>query len=268
MRWPRPGAAEVIGIEARPELVARYRHFPETPYKARVDLRVGEVFEALESFVSEGEEFDVVALFGLFYHVMDHFRLLQLIRLAGARIVLIDSEFMLMNNPMIQLIFERTGSDLNAPEQIPGQERALIGVPSVRAMNAMARALDFDIVWSDAGRRFRQGSQGRAGLFPSRKEAPRGLLPDRARLSACRGGTNPAEYPQPVPPRLVSSHFSSQWIVVVARSGPPLPASSAWNSGTVVSMPSTINSPSARFSRASASGRSRPWTISLPIRLS
>lgn len=164
------GAAEVIGIEARPELVARYRHFPETPYKSRVDLRVGEVFEALESFVSEGEEFDVVALFGLFYHVMDHFRLLQLIRLAGARIVLIDSEFMLMNNPMIQLIFERTGSDSNAPEQIPGQERALIGVPSVRAMNAMARALDFDIVWSNAGDVFGKDRKGVQDYFRAEKK--------------------------------------------------------------------------------------------------
>lgn len=159
------GAARVVGIEARPELVARYDDFPDAPWKGRVELRVGEVFEALESFAADGTQFDVVALFGLFYHVMDHFRLLRLIRLTGARIVLIDSEFMLMKNPMIQLMFERTGSDLNATPQIEGQDHALVGVPSRRAMNAMARALDFDVVWSSAADVFGDDRKGVQDYF-------------------------------------------------------------------------------------------------------
>jgi hypothetical protein len=41
-----------------------------------------------------------------------------------------------------------------------------------------------------------------------------------------------------------------------------------WNRGMVVSTPLMTVSPSERFRRASASSRSRPWTISLPIWLS
>lgn len=142
------GAREVVGIEARSELIARFAEFPDSEFKKRVDLRLGDVFEALESFVSDGEEFDVVAVYGLFYHIMDHFRMLQLIRLLGAKLVLVDSEFMRAQNPMIQLVFERTFRDINAAPQIEGQERAIVGVPSFRAMKAMAEALDFELTWT------------------------------------------------------------------------------------------------------------------------
>lgn len=163
------GAKEVVGIEARSELIARFEQFPDTPWKARVDLRLGDVFDALEAFVADGEEFDVVAVFGLYYHIMDHFRLLQLIRLVGAKLVIIDSEFMLIKNPMIQLVFEKTETDLNAAPQIAGQEKAIIGVPSFRAMNAMARALDFDVIWGTAGQTFGQDRKGIQDYFRTEK---------------------------------------------------------------------------------------------------
>ena len=169
------GARQVVGIEARSDLIARFSRFPDTPFKKRVDLRLGDVFEALESFVSDGEEFDVVAVFGIYYHIMDHFRLLQLIRLVGAKLVIIDSEFMLAKGPMIQLVFEKTSTDLNAAPQIAGQERAVVGIPSFRAMNAMAQALGYDLIWGRAGEMFGGDRKGIQDYFRT----------ERMRRAAC-----------------------------------------------------------------------------------
>lgn len=156
------GAAEVVGIEGRGELVDRFASFPAAAFKDRVDLRQGEIFAALERFAAEGVRFDVVAVFGIFYHVMDHFRLLRLVQALGPRLVIVDSEFMRTRNPMIQLILERTDNPLNATAQVDGQELAIKGVPSFRAMQRMAEALGYAIAWTDPRQVFASGD--RAGV--------------------------------------------------------------------------------------------------------
>jgi len=174
------GAAQVIGIEARQELVDRFERFPETDYKARVDLRQGDIFEALEGFIKAGETFDVVAVFGIYYHIMDHFRLLQLIRKVGAKVVLIDSEFSVRKMPLIELVFEKTSIDLCAAPQMPGQERAIIGIPSFTALNSMAKALDFDTVWTRSHEQFREDKRGVQDYFrPEKKRRAFCALIDR-----------------------------------------------------------------------------------------
>jgi hypothetical protein len=62
---------------------------------ARVRLVEGEAIPALETFGAAGERFDVVAVLGLFYHLVEHFRLLWLVRQLGPRLVILDSEFSL-----------------------------------------------------------------------------------------------------------------------------------------------------------------------------
>lgn len=152
-RWSyalsRAGAREVLGIEGRPELVARFNEMPPGEPAGRVRLVVGDIFEGLERLVAAGAVFDVVALFGIFYHVMDHFLLLQRISALGPRLVIVDSEFIHQKNPMIQLVRERTDNPLNAIPQHPGQEVAIKGVPSTGAMEAMAEALGYDCTWQD-----------------------------------------------------------------------------------------------------------------------
>jgi len=163
------GAAEVVGIEARQELVDRFQKFPETEFKARVDLRQGDIFAALEGFIAKGEQFDVVAVYGIFYHIMDHFRLLQLIRQVGAKVILIDSEFSVKKMPIIDLVFEQTANALCAAPQMPGQEKAIIGIPSFMAMNSMARALDFDVVWTRSHEMYREDKRGVQDYFRPEK---------------------------------------------------------------------------------------------------
>lgn len=144
------GAASVVGIEARGQLIEQFAAFPDDDAKARVHLVEGDIFAALEHFAAENWRFDVIAVLGLYYHIMDHFRLLQLIRAATPRLVLIDGEFMLARSPMIQLVREKTGKPMNAAPQFLGQKRAVKGVPTFAAMEVMADALDYDLVWGDA----------------------------------------------------------------------------------------------------------------------
>jgi hypothetical protein len=89
--------------------------------------------------------------------------------------ILMDSEFMRAGGPMIQLVFERTFRDLNAAPQFEGQEKAIVGVPSFRALKAMAEALDYDVVWTRV----------RAVLGDDRKGVPDYYRTTEMQRSAC-----------------------------------------------------------------------------------
>jgi hypothetical protein len=143
------GAREVVGIEGRADLVDRYASFPDAGLRARVDLRTGDIFDAMEEMVRRGETFDVVGVLGIFYHIMDHFRLLRLVTLLRPRLVILDSEFSLRPGPTITLAREKTEKDLNSTPQVPGQEVAVVGIPSRAATALMADALGYGCDWLD-----------------------------------------------------------------------------------------------------------------------
>jgi len=143
------GAAEVVGVEARPELIARFEGFPETDFKPRVSLTCNDLFADLEARGRAGERFDVVALYGIFYHVMDHFRVLSLIRALKPELIIIDSEFIVLDNAMIQVLKEEVSNPLNAVTEVDGRTHTVVGVPSLRATEFIADALDFDCTWID-----------------------------------------------------------------------------------------------------------------------
>ena len=143
------GAASVVGIEGRQEMVDKFADYPDEGLKARIELRVGDLFEGMEAAISAGETYDVVGVFGILYHVMDHFRLFQLVRKLQPKLVIVDSEFMLRPAPMMMLKTERTSNVLNAIPQYEGQERAIKAVPSFAAMERIAEALGFATEWVD-----------------------------------------------------------------------------------------------------------------------
>lgn len=143
------GAREVVGVEARQELIDLFDDYPNPELRARVELRCNDLFTELESEVAKGETYDVVGVFGIFYHIMDHFRLLTLVQALKPKVIIVDSEFMDKNWPMIQMQRENTGNILNAASQIEGQKTAIVGYPSFKALDAMAEALGYDCVWLD-----------------------------------------------------------------------------------------------------------------------
>ena len=143
------GAASVVGIEGRQDMVDKFADYPDKALKDRVTLRVGDLFEGMEQAIRDGERYDVIGVFGILYHVMDHFRLFQLARQLKPQLIIVDSEFMLRPAPMMMLKTERTSNVLNAIPQYEGQERAIKAVPSFKAMDWIADALGFDTEWID-----------------------------------------------------------------------------------------------------------------------
>ncbi len=159
------GAREVVGVEARQELIDRFDAFPSTPFKKKVLLKKADLHEYLDTATADQERFETVVLFGIFYHIMDHFRVLRQTRDLGATTILIDSEFIKGKNPMIQLVMEKTALDINAAPQIPGQEMAVKGVPSFVALDRMAGALGMSVEWVDAGSLYADAQDGVRDYF-------------------------------------------------------------------------------------------------------
>ena len=143
------GARHVVGIEGRQHLIDRFAEFPQDEHAARVTLRCGDIFAGMEADLAAGAAYDVIGVLGIFYHVMDHFRLLQLVTRFKPRLVLLDSEFSLRPGQVIELVREDPAKDLNALAQVEGQEKALIGIPSLSALEAMADVLGYQVTWVD-----------------------------------------------------------------------------------------------------------------------
>ena len=142
-------ADEVVGVEARPDLIRRFALYPEGVLHNRVTLICDDIYRDLDRRIAAGETFDVVAMFGIFYHVMDHYGLLAKVAQLQPDLILIDSEFIMDRNPMIQMVKERTDNPLNATAQVPGQQVTVKGVPSTAAMDRMADVLGYTCDWAD-----------------------------------------------------------------------------------------------------------------------
>ncbi len=143
------GAARVVAVEARADVLKRYDQFPEAPFKARVKRRVGDIYDVVDGLNANSKHFDVVTLYGILYHVMDHMRLLDRIRRLSPRLIIIDSEFILSDNPMVQFLRENTDKDINATQLFAGQPTTMVGVPSIGAIEAMADVLGYRCTWTD-----------------------------------------------------------------------------------------------------------------------
>ena len=117
------GAREVVGIEFRQELVDQFAGYPEGETRDRVSLIQGDIFEELPKLVAAGEKFDVVTIFGVFYHIMDHYALLKQVKQLGARLVVIDSEFLTRAAPLIRVWMEDTDSPFRRSRPKRGRRR-------------------------------------------------------------------------------------------------------------------------------------------------
>ena len=171
-RWSyalaKAGAGEVVGVEARANLIKQFADYPEGTAKDRVALVEGDMFEVLPDWVSRGESFDIVAIYGVFYHVMDHYRLLRLTDALNPRLIVIDSEFMVATEPIINVFVEESDNPMNAIKQLPDQEHPPIGVPSHSALELMAHTLGYSVTWTDWEQVPRGQRQGLADYYRKR----------------------------------------------------------------------------------------------------
>lgn len=141
------GAKSVVGIEARQDQLAVFQAFPDDEVKRRVTLQQGDLYDTLDLFCAEGRQFDVITLYGIMYHVMDHFGILRKCLKLNPKVIIIDSEFVRGTNPHIQLTLEKTAPSSNAAPQVVDQDVAVIGIPSSAAIERMAKVLNCDIDW-------------------------------------------------------------------------------------------------------------------------
>lgn len=173
-RWPyayaAAGAAQVIGIEARAELIAQFAQYPQTDAKDRVTLIHDDIYRDLEQRGTRGEVFDIVSMLGILYHVMDHYGLLVRVARLNPRLIIIDSEFITSKSPSIRLIRERTDNVLNATADLPGQAVTIKGIPSTSGMEVMADVLGYRCEWMDWNT---LPEQDRVGLRDYFRDKPR-----------------------------------------------------------------------------------------------
>ncbi|PWG15697.1 class I SAM-dependent methyltransferase [Salibaculum griseiflavum] len=143
------GAKKVVGIEGRAETAARLADYPDAKLRKTIDMRVGDLFDEIDKAVEAGETYDVIAVFGILYHIMDHLRLFISLRKLKPKLIIVDSEFVQRPGATIHLSREKTDKPLNALPQIAGQHEAVKGVMSFRALEVIAECLDLDLDWSD-----------------------------------------------------------------------------------------------------------------------
>ena len=155
-RWPYAlafaGAKEVVGIEGRQSLIDRFAAFPDDDHKARVSLRQGDIFEGLEALKAAGETFDVVAVYGIFYHITEHYRLMLLAQALKPKLIIVDSEFIVSSDgPIVRFMREETSNDLNTLARAEGREVELVATPSMRFMDVVGEVTGHSTEWIDWG---------------------------------------------------------------------------------------------------------------------
>ncbi|MBB5515845.1 hypothetical protein FHS89_001865 [Rubricella aquisinus] len=152
-RWSyalaRAGAASVHAVERRQALLDRFDTFQTDPKTAeKITLECNDISDVLIRFGRDGERFDVVTLYGILYHVADHYRLLSQVCALGPKLVIIDGMFVISANPKIHFGQEDTSKELNATG-LPGQTKTLVGTPSRGWVGLAAGTLGYAANWAD-----------------------------------------------------------------------------------------------------------------------
>lgn len=139
------GAASVVGIEARPDLVANAKA-NLTAYgvdESRFEFVVGDVFEALEH---ERPEVDLVLCLGFLYHTLRHTELFTRIRQTGARHVVVDTEVHRSPEAVVRLADESVEREGNAvADAFTCGDTVLTGRPTLAALDLLARTQGFEV---------------------------------------------------------------------------------------------------------------------------
>lgn len=148
-RWSfaalQAGAASVVGVEGRPELVdhakQNFEHYGVDPTRYR--FVADDVFHAL---AEERGEFDVVMCLGFLYHTLRYNELLARIRRFDPKHVLIDTQVAQGSHPVIRLRVEHAFKQSNSiADDFSHDGRVLTGRPTVLALEKMMDAYGFEL---------------------------------------------------------------------------------------------------------------------------
>jgi hypothetical protein len=148
-RWSfaalRNGAKQVIGIEAREELVAAARdNLGLYASDGGYEFIVGDVFDV---FVERELKADVVLCLGFLYHTIRYNELMCGIRDTGAKHLILDTVIDAESRrPVIQLGRERTDQQRNAaPDRFSTGDMVVVGHPSLGALKLILQTHGFKL---------------------------------------------------------------------------------------------------------------------------
>lgn len=147
-RWPSAyadaGAREIVGIEGRASLVEKFNQFPGEN-KDKVKLTVGDFVDDMDKLIAAGETFDIVSCLGVYYHTMQHYRMMCQMATFKPKLIIIDSEFSRSADAIIAVGRENPASDLNSIEQFKDQSFVPVGYPSRKALRMMAKSVGYEM---------------------------------------------------------------------------------------------------------------------------
>ncbi len=178
-RWSygalRAGAAHVTGIEVRPDLIEKSSGIIKGADREKVRFVAGDVFEEMPRLRAEGARFDIVLCLGLFYHILDHDRLMREMAAFKPGLIIVDTALVDTDEPIIRLKTERTNSILNAAPRA-GQGEAPIGVVSRGGLEMLAAGRGYGVTYVDWNVVPVDSRLNLHDYFGTRKEAARGRL--------------------------------------------------------------------------------------------
>jgi len=147
-RWSlaalRTGAAEVIGIEARDDLVEAARENLDLYAPGeRHEFITGDIFEVL---AEKHLEVDVVLCLGFLYHTLRYNELMRRIRDLEPRCLIMDTAVERKKAVVVHLRTEQTERPRNAvADRFSHGGLTLVGRPSLRALELILRSYGFEI---------------------------------------------------------------------------------------------------------------------------
>ncbi len=153
-RWSyaalKVGASHVTGIEGRAELIDKGKYlFSDQEFAGRFKFVVGDIFEVMPKLINQGKSFDVVLCLGIFYHIMDHYRLMRLIREFKPRVVILDTGLIDDEKPYISLVTERNDDRLNAIPENSDINFSIVGLMSKGGVRLLSKSLGYSCQFLD-----------------------------------------------------------------------------------------------------------------------
>ena len=139
------GAASVVGIEVRPEMVANAnQNMAKLGISSdRYQFVAGDLFEHKEIFQ---HKFDLVLCLGLFYHTARHVELLKLIHSTNTPTIIIDTAIVPLNGNFSYISAEPADKASNGNDDLGViNNKILIAVPTVGALVFMLQHFGYTV---------------------------------------------------------------------------------------------------------------------------
>src|SRR5207249_3844003 len=154
------GARHVTGIEARPHVIdsARQSFAAYGVAEDRFRFVQGDCLDMLR-MIPPGQV-DTVFCFGFLHHTLSPFELLREIRRIDPEHLIIDSRLLEGDAAAILLGFDDPSLDGAAVATAGGQARALVGIPTRRALDLMLLHLGYDVGYFDWAALVRGDAEG------------------------------------------------------------------------------------------------------------